>query len=158
VANLRLPIDLAPITDGLRSITENLMVMRDSVAILPQVAETLEEIRDGVSTMTDEVHRMRVGVDSLGEEVDGMRAAVEPLVPHMDVVAARIEALEPRLEDLSLALHPMRRLTRRRGSNGDAEVEDAIADEATVQAAIADEVAQMDSGENVSQSDGSPEE
>ena len=73
---------------------------------------------------------MRVGVDGLGEEVEGMRAAVEPLVPHMDVVAARIEALEPRLEDLSLALHPMRRLTRRRGANGDASEEDAIAEEA----------------------------
>jgi hypothetical protein len=76
----------------------------------------------------------------------------------MDVVAARIEALEPRLEDLSLALHPMRRLTRRRGANGDSEAEDAVADEAETQAEVADELAQMDSGENVSQSDGSPEE
>jgi uncharacterized membrane protein YccC len=157
MANLRLPIDLAPITDGLRSITENLKVMRDSVAILPQVAETLEEIRDGVGSMTDEVHRMRVGVDKLGEEVDGMRAAVEPLVPHMDVVAARIEALEPRLEDLSLALHPMRRLTRRRGTNGDAVAEDAAAEIAEAEADLADVTAQTDSGENVSQSDGSPE-
>jgi hypothetical protein len=157
MANLRLPIDLAPITDGLRSITETLKVVRDSVAILPQVAETLEEIREGVTSMSGEVHRMRVGVDNLGEEVDAMRAAVEPLVPHMDVVAARIEALEPRLEDLSLALHPMRRLTRRRGANGDSSAEDAIADEAAEQAAIADEAAQIDSGENVSQSDGSPE-
>jgi hypothetical protein len=73
------------------------------------------------------------------------------------VVAARIEALEPRLEDLSLALHPMRRLTRRRGANGSSE-EDAIAEEAAAQAAVADELAQTDSGENVSQSEGSPEE
>ena len=157
MANLRLPIDLAPITDGLRNVSQSLKLVVESVSILPQVAATLEEIREATLGMADEVHRMRVGVDSLGEEVDGMRAAVEPLVPHMDVVAARIEALEPRLEDLSLALHPMRRLTRRRGANGDSTVEDAIAGEAEAQAAVADEVAQMESGENVSQSDGSPD-
>ena len=157
MANLRLPIDLAPITDGLRNVSQSLKLVVDSVSILPQVAVTLEEIRDATVGMADEVHRMRVGVDSLGEEVDGMRAAVEPLVPHMDVVAARIEALEPRLEDLSLALHPMRRLTRRRGANGDSTAAEAIADEAETQAAVADEVAQMESGENVSQADGSPD-
>lgn len=150
MANLRLPIDLAPITDGLRTISETMKVMRDSVAILPEVATTLEEIRKATVSMGEEVHRMRVGVDTLAEEVDGMRAAVEPLVPHMDIVAARIEALEPRLEDLSLALHPMRRATgklgRRRAANGDVPVELGT-----------DEVAQIDSGENVSQSDGSPE-
>ena len=158
MANLRLPIDLAPITDGLRSISQSLKVMVDSVSILPHVAETLDEIRAATLEMSAEVHKMRLGVDALGEEVDGMRAAVEPLVPHMDVVAARIEALEPRLDDLSLALHPMRRLTRRRGVNGDSAAEDALAEEAEEQAAIADEIAQTDSGENVSQSDGSPEE
>lgn len=158
MANLRLPIDIGPITDALREVSESLKLVRDSVALLPEVAKSLEEIREGVGTMADEVHRMRMGVDGLGDEVQGMRAAVEPLVPHMDVVAARIEALEPRLEDLSLALHPMRRLTRRRGTNGDATIEDAIAEEAADQADVADEVAQMDSGENVSQSDGSPDE
>lgn len=158
MANLRLPIDIGPITDGLRDISQSLKAVVDSVAALPQVASTLEEIREATTGMADEVHRMRVGVDELGEEVRGMRSAVEPLVPHMDVVAARIEALEPRLEDLSLALHPMRRLTRRRGANGFSAEEDAVADEATGQAAIADGIAQSDSGENVSQSDGSPEE
>ncbi len=92
MANLRLPIDLAPITDGLKSISETLKTMRDSVAILPEVAKTLEEIRASTRIMADEVHLMRVGVDGLADEVEGMRAAVEPLVPHMDVVAARIEA------------------------------------------------------------------
>jgi uncharacterized protein YoxC len=162
MANLRLPIDLAPITDGLRTISETMKVMRDSVAILPQVAETLDEIHRATRGMAEEVHLMRTGVDKLGEEVIGMRSAVEPLVPHMDVVAARIEALEPRLEDLSLALHPMRRLTsrseRRRGANGDAFPEDAVAEELEAEATAADELAQTDSGENVSQSDGSPEE
>ncbi len=32
MANLRLPIDLAPITDGLRTVTETLKVVRDSAA------------------------------------------------------------------------------------------------------------------------------
>jgi len=158
VANLRLPIDIGPITDGLRNISESLRSVRDSVALLPQVAATLEEIHKATVSMAEEVHLMRTGVDGLGEEVQGMRAAVEPLVPHMDVVAARIEALEPRLEDLSLALHPMRRLTRRRGANGDATIEDAVAEEAAAQAGVAEGIAQTESGENVSQSDGSPEE
>ena len=159
MANLRLPIDLAPITDGLRNVSQSLKLVVDSVSILPEVAKSLEEIREATVGMADEVHRMRVGVDNLGVEVDAMRAAVEPLVPHMDVVAARIEALEPRLEEMSLALHPMRRLSRRRGANGgDVPPEDAVADEAATQAGIAEGIAQTDSGENVSQSDGSPEE
>ena len=125
MANLRLPIDLAPITDGLRTVTETLKVVRDSVAILPEVAKTLEEIRKATISMAEEVHLMRTGVDELGVEVKGMRAAVDPLVEHLDNVAVNVAALEPRLEDLSLAIHPMRRatskLTRRRGANGDAE-------------------------------------
>ncbi len=158
MANLRLPIDIGPITDGLRGISESLRSVRDSVALLPEVVSALDDIRDGVRTMSEEVHRMRVGVDNLGDEVTGMRAAVEPLVPHMDVVAARIEALEPRLEDLSLALHPMRRLTRRRGANGDSTAEDVAVEEVEAEAEIADELAQTELGENVSHSDGSPEE
>ncbi len=151
MANLRLPIDIGPITDGLRNISESLRSVRDSVALLPEVAKSLEEIRNATISMAEEVHLMRVGVDALGDEVDGMRKAVEPLVPHMDVVAERVERLEPRLEDLSLALHPMRRATgklgRRRAANGEIDEEPAT-----------DEAAQTDSGENVSQSDGSPEE
>ena len=59
--------------------------------------------------MAEEVHLMRTGVDELGVEVKGMRAAVDPMVEHLDVVAVKVAALEPRLEDLSLAIHPMRR-------------------------------------------------
>ena len=151
MANLKLPLDLTPITEGLRSISETLKVMRDSVAILPEVAKTLEEIRSATVEMADEVHQMRMGVDGLGDEVKSMRTALEPMVSHLDVVAERVGALEPRLEDLSLALHPMRRATgklgRRRAANGDAAAETATG-----------ELAQIDSGENVSQSDGSPEE
>jgi len=150
MANLRLPLDIAPITDGLRTISETMKVMRDSVAILPQVAETLEEIHKATRSMADEVHMMRVGVDGLSEEVKGMRVAVEPLVVHLDGVAEKVERLEPRLEDLSLALHPLRRATGKRGrrrlANGQAVEESP------------EGLAQTDSGEKVSQSDGSPEE
>ena len=151
MANLRLPIDLAPITDGLRTISETMKVMRDSVAILPEVAKTLEKIHKATRSMADEVHLMRVGVDDLGEEVKGMRVAVEPLVSHLDHVAERIERLEPRLEDLSLALHPLRRAT---GKLGRAR----LANGQTVAEAEAEELAQTDSGENVSHADGSAEE
>ena len=106
----------------------------------------LARIEGGVQYMSDEVHRMRTGVDELRVEVKGMRGAVDPMVDHLDLVAARVEALGPRLEDMSLAIHPLRRatgkLTRRR--NGDPEVDD--------------EPDQTSSGENVSQDAGSPPE
>ena len=144
--NVKLPLDLTPISEGLRSISEAMGAIRDSVALLPQVAETLAEIQQGVKVMGDEVHTMRKGVDALGVEVKGMRAAVDPMVDHLDLVAARIEGLEPRLEDLSLAIHPLRRATgklgRRRAANGDAAVDED----------------QTSSGENVSQAAGSAEE
>jgi len=141
--NVKLPLDITPITDGLRSISETMRSIRDSVALLPEVAATLAEIRDGVQAMGEEVHTMRRGVDELGVEVNGMRAG---LVEHLDLVAARVEALEPRLEDLSLAIHPLRRATgklgRRRAANGD----------------LPDGDVQTSSGENVSQEAGSAEE
>jgi uncharacterized protein YoxC len=144
--NVKLPLDLTPITEGLRSISETMRTIRDSVALLPQVAETLAEIQQGVEFMGEEVHTMRKGVDDLGVEVKGMRAAVDPMVEHLDLVAARVEALEPRLEDLSLAIHPLRRATgklgRRRAANGADGLEED----------------QTSSGENVSQAAGSAEE
>lgn len=144
--NVKLPLDLTPITEGLRSISETMWAIRDSVALLPQVAETLADIQEGVRFMGEEVHTMRKGVDELGVEVKGMRAAVDPMVEHLDGVAARIEGLEPRLEDLSLAIHPLRRATgrlgRRRSANGDAGLDSD----------------QTSSGENVSQDAGSAEE
>jgi uncharacterized protein YoxC len=144
--NVKLPLDLTPITEGLRSISETMRAIRDSVALLPQVAETLAEIQEGVKFMGDEVQTMRKGVDELGVEVKGMRTAVDPMVEHLDLVAARIEGLEPRLEDLSLAIHPLRRasgkLGRRRAANGDAGLDED----------------QTSSGENVSQAAGSADE
>jgi hypothetical protein len=144
--NVKLPLDLTPITEGLRSISETMRAIRDSVALLPQVAETLADIQRGVRFMGEEVHSMRKGVDGLGVEVQGMRGAVDPMVEHLDGVAARIEGLEPRLEDFSLAIHPLRRATgrlgRRRSANGDAGLDSD----------------QTSSGENVSQDAGSAEE
>ena len=148
---MKVPIDIGPITDGLRSISKSMRTIRDAVGLLPQVAETLEEINKGMRFMGKEVHRMRKGVDELGVEVKGMRAAVEPLASQLDIVAERIDALDPRLEDLSLAMHPVRRATgklgRRRAANGD-----------VVGDAAAEQLDQIESGENVSQADGSPEE
>ena len=142
---MKLPID-NPLGD-LRAIVEGMDELRKSLAVLPQVAETLAEIRKGVAYMADEVHTMRTGVDALGVEVQGMRGAVDPMVDHLDAVAAKVEALEPRLEDLSLAIHPLRRATgklgRRRAANG----EPAELDEP-----------QTSSGENVSQDAGSADE
>lgn len=149
---MRLPLDLAPIVEGLRSISDTIRTIRESVEILPDVAATLGQIQAGVERMGDEVHLMRKGVDTLGVEVRGMRESVEPIVSHLDIVAERIERLEPKLEEVSLAIHPLRRATgklgRRRAANGE-----------TVDAQTADvEVDQTSSTENVSQADGSPSE
>ena len=34
--NVKLPLDLTPITEGLRSISETMWAIRDSVALLPR--------------------------------------------------------------------------------------------------------------------------
>ena len=143
---MKLPVDINPLGD-LRSILEAMGEIRDSLALLPRVAETLVEIQAGVKFMADEVHTMRTGVDDLGVEVKGMRAAVDPLVAHLDLVAKRVEELEPRLEDLSLAIHPLRRATGKLGRRRTANGEPPLADEP-----------QKSSGENVSQDAGSAEE
>jgi hypothetical protein len=143
---VRLP-GVNPLGD-LRAILDAMGDIRDSLALLPEVAGTLAEIREGVRYMSDEVHTMRTGVDDLSVEVKGMRAAVDPLVAHLDLVAKRVEELEPRLEDLSLAIHPLRRATgklgRRRAANGEP--------------GITDEEAQASAGEDLSQDAGSPDE
>lgn len=148
---MRLPLDLGPVADGLRSISETMTTIRDSVALLPDIARTLAEIEEGVNFMGREVHTMRKGVDALGVEVRGMRESVEPMVSHLDIVAERIERLEPKLEEVSLAIHPLRRasgkLGRRRAVNGD------VPDAATERPAD-----QTSSGENVSQAEGSAPE
>ena len=138
---MKVPLDIGPVADGLRSIGETMRTIRDSVALLPAVAETLGRIEEGVRFMGDEVHTMRKGVDSLGVEVRGMRESVEPIVAHLDIVAARIERLEPKLDEVSLAIHPLRRATGRLSRRNSVAAAD-----------------QTDSGENVSQADGSPSE
>jgi hypothetical protein len=133
-----------PIGD-LRAIVATMEEIRESLALLPTVAGTLAEIQDGVKFMADEVHKMRTGVDVMQDEVKGMRGAVDPMVEHLDAVAEQVRALEPRLEDLSLAIHPLRRATGklgRRRANGEAELDGD----------------QTSSGENVSQDAGSAEE
>ena len=134
-----------PLSD-LRAILEAMNDLRASLAVLPDVATTLASIEKKTQFMAEEVHKMRTGVDALQDEVRGMRGAVDPMVEHLDGVAAQVEALGPRLEDMSLAIHPLRRATgklgRRRAANGEAEVD----------------VDQTSSGENVSQDAGSAEE
>ena len=156
---MRLPLDLGPITEGLRSISETMRTIRDSVALLPDVAETLVEIQKGVERMGDEVHRMRVGVDVLGDEVRGMRAAVEPLEAQLDMVGDQVQHLGPKLEEVSLAIHPLRRATTKLGRRRAANGAELIATEDEAAAPDPEPKAdQTSSTENVSHADGSPSE
>lgn len=152
---MRNPLDLRPVLDGLRQISEVLPAIRDSVVVLPEVAASLANIEAAVQTMGEEVHRMRLGVDELTHEVKELQAGLET---HLDRVGDRVARLEPMLDEMSLAIHPLRRATGRLGrrgrGNGEAQT-DGGAPDSEVSDAPAD---QISSGENVSQAEGSAEE
>jgi hypothetical protein len=74
----------------------DLRTIADGIRILPDLLAELASIRARVQTMDDEVRRMRQGVDRL----DG------------EVVAPR-ESMESELRDVGLAMHPLRRTSRR---------------------------------------------
>lgn len=161
---MKLPVDgLGPVADSIRSISETIRTIRDSVALLPEVAETLVEIQAGVKAMGDEVHLMRTGVDAMGKDVVGMRSAVEPLEIRLEQVIGAIDRLEPRLDEMALTLHPLRRATTRLARRGkDDEIEPVLElapEEGLGEGEPAENGArQTDSGENVSQADGSAPE
>ncbi|CAN5627101.1 hypothetical protein BH10ACT11_BH10ACT11_19380 [soil metagenome] len=159
---MKLPIDLNPITDGIRSIQESMLTIRDSIGLLPEVAKTLEEIRKGMDFMGSEVHRMRLGVDELTVEVAKMVDGVEPLEGKLVEVSGHIERLEPKLDELRDTLHPLRRvgkrMGRRRDDLGSAEVENGDGDlDGELLEPLTGELDQIESGEKVSQAEGSPE-
>ena len=66
--NVKLPLDLTPITEGLRSISDTMRAIRDSVALLPQVAETLADIQEGVRKLCEGRFPMEVvrGLEEAG--------------------------------------------------------------------------------------------
>jgi hypothetical protein len=74
----------------------DLRTIADEIRILPGLLRELTAIRARVQTMDDEVRLMRQGVNHLEGEVVAMR-----------------ESLESELRDVGLAMHPLRRTTRR---------------------------------------------
>jgi hypothetical protein len=75
---------------------QDLRKIADGMRILPVLLSELAAIRTRVETMDDEVGRMRRGVDHLDGEVVALR-----------------ESMETELRDVGLAMHPLRRTTRR---------------------------------------------
>ena len=73
--NVKLPLDLTPITEGLRSISETMRAIRDSVALLPQVAETLGRKPQSLSPARD-------GLIKKGLVYSSERGTVAFTVPH----------------------------------------------------------------------------
>ncbi len=155
---MKLP-DLGPIAQGIKSIQETILTIRDSVALLPEVAKSLEEIRKGMNFMGSEVHRMRLGVDELTVEVAKMVDGVEPLDGRLGEVSSHIEKLEPKLDELRDTLHPLRRVGKRMGRRRELVIltEDGDGHVVLEPGADAAEVDQTESGEKVSQVDGSAE-
>jgi hypothetical protein len=74
----------------------DLRTIADGIHILPDLLAELASIRARVQTMDDEVRRMRQGVDRLDGEVVALR-----------------ESMESELRDVGLAMHPLRRTSRR---------------------------------------------
>lgn len=74
----------------------DLRTIADGIRILPDLLAELASIRARVQTMDDEVRRMRQGVDRLDGEVVALR-----------------ESMESELRDVGLAMHPLRRTSRR---------------------------------------------
>jgi hypothetical protein len=158
---MKLPLDLGPIAEGIKSIQESIRTIRDSVALLPDVAKSLEQINKGMDFMGSEVHRMRLGVDELTIEVAKMVEGVDPLEDRLTEVSAHIQRLEPKLDELRDTLHPLRRVGKRmgrrreesdgNGSNGHVPEAEPIGEP------FAEEPDQTESGVNVSQAEGSAE-
>jgi hypothetical protein len=81
---------------------QDLRTIADGMRILPELLGELVSIRARVATMDDEVRLMREGVDRLDGEVVALR-----------------ESMESELRDVGLAVHPLRRTTRRLRRNAD---------------------------------------
>jgi hypothetical protein len=75
---------------------QDLRTIADGIRILPDLLGELGAIRARVQTMDDEVRRMRQGVARLDGEVVALR-----------------ESMESELREVGLAMHPLRRTTRR---------------------------------------------
>jgi hypothetical protein len=75
---------------------QDLRTIAEGMRILPGMLAELAAIRARVQTMDDEVRQMRQGVDRLDGEVVALR-----------------ESMETELRDVGLAMHPLRRTTRR---------------------------------------------
>jgi hypothetical protein len=81
---------------------QDLRTIADGIRILPDLLGELATIRARVTTMDDEVRLMREGVDRLDGQVVALR-----------------ESMESELRDVGLAVHPLRRTTRRLRRNAD---------------------------------------
>ena len=72
------------------------------------VGHSLEEIREDVRTLDEEVRRMRAGVDGLGEHV-------EVLPEQLAMINEGFALLGPELHDINQAVRPLRRARARLG-------------------------------------------
>jgi cob(I)alamin adenosyltransferase len=75
---------------------QDLRTIADGIRILPDLLSELAAIRERVTTMDDEVRVMRQGVDRLHGQVGALR-----------------ESVDAELHEVGLAVHPVRRVTRR---------------------------------------------
>ena len=90
------PLDLPRIIGG---VLADIRAIADGMAVLPRLLGALNAIESRVDTLNEEVVQMRAGVESMGGDVAEMRDAVQRVEPH--------------LEEVSRAVHPLRRITGR---------------------------------------------
>jgi hypothetical protein len=92
VSPLELPRLIGGVLSDIRSIAEGM-------AVLPRLLDALNAIESRVDTLNDEVTQMRAAVERMGGDVSHVRGGIERVEPH--------------LEEVTRAVHPLRRLTGR---------------------------------------------
>jgi hypothetical protein len=80
---------IAALPRAILDMSENVSRLRDSAAVLPEVAEHLSRIDEDVERMKDEVAAMRAGVDSLNEEVLAELGATTEILRRIPLLSRR---------------------------------------------------------------------
>lgn len=111
-----------PLVGVVGTVAGELIALLRLPSTLVGVGHSLEEIREDVRTLDEEVRRMRAGVDGLGEHV-------EVLPEQLAMISEGFALLGPELHDINQAVRPLRRARARlggsAGASGGAQAPDA---------------------------------
>jgi hypothetical protein len=95
----RRAIDVMQIPRLIGGALADIRTIAEGMATLPKLLVSLDGIRERVDSLDDEVKKMRAAVETMGGDVSGLEESIGRLEPH--------------LEDVSLVVHPLRRIGNR---------------------------------------------